>query len=60
MQASIIIPVLTLIALVVKSIFGIEIGEETIEQIADGIVTLGLGVITVIGVVKSHQKKEEK
>ena len=57
MQATIFIPVLSLIALVLKAVFGVEIGEETIHQVADILVTVTLGIIALIGIFKTYSKK---
>ena len=57
MQATVIIPILSLIALVIKSVFGIEIGQEEIEQVADIIVTIILGAVTLVGNLKTYSTK---
>ena len=57
MQATVIIPILSLIALVIKSVFGIEIGQEEIEQVADIIVTIILGAVTLVGILKTYSTK---
>jgi uncharacterized membrane protein len=58
MQASIIAPIVAVMALLAKSAFGIEIGAELQEQIADAVLSVTLAVVAVFGVVKSHQDKK--
>lgn len=60
MQFGIIVPIVTFFALILKLAFGIEIGEEQIQQIADVILNIVLGVITLVGIFKSHQKQKDK
>lgn len=58
MQASIIVPIIAVISLLVKAVFGIEIGEELQAQIADAFLTASLAVIAVFGVLKAHKNKK--
>ena len=58
MQVSIIAPIIAVLALLVKSVFGIEIGEELQAQIADGVISIGLAIVATLGVVKAHQSKK--
>lgn len=58
MQASIILPIIAVISLFLKVTFGIEIGEELQQQIADVAVNATLVVISVFGIVKAHRSKQ--
>lgn len=53
MNKTIILPLIALLALVLKNWFGIEIGTEIQDNIAESIVTL----IALYGVFKDHTKK---
>ena len=53
MNKTIILPLLALLALIVKNWFGIEIGSELQDSIAESIVTL----VALYGVFKDHSKK---
>lgn len=53
MNKTIILPLIALIALIVKNWFGIEIGTELQDNIAASIMTL----IALYGVFKDHSKK---
>lgn len=57
MQATIFIPILSVIALIIKAVTGYEIGEEVIQQVADLLVTVSLGVIGIVGIIKTYSKK---
>lgn len=57
MQATIFIPILSVIALIIKAVTGYEIGEEVIQQVADLLVTVTLGVIGIVGIIKTYSKK---
>lgn len=59
MQATIIVPIVALFALVMKQVFGIELGETEQAQIADGILAISLGAVALIGVLSKHNKKKE-
>ena len=52
MNKTIILPLIALLALIVKNWFGIEIGSELQDSIAESIVT----VIAIYGVFKNHSK----
>jgi uncharacterized membrane protein len=58
MQASILIPIISFIALVVKEVFHIEIDANQQTVIVNGIVAVGLAVVTVLGIIKKHQSKK--
>lgn len=58
MQASIVLPVIAVIALLIKTVFGIEIDHELQSSIADATVAITLAVIGVLGVIKNHQSKK--
>lgn len=58
MQASIILPIVAVISLLVKAVFGIEIGEEVQAQIADAVLNASLAIIAVLGIVKAHKNKK--
>lgn len=58
MQASIIIPIISALCLLVKLVFGIEINQELQSEIADAVLAVTLTAITVLGVIKSHQSKK--
>lgn len=58
MQASIILPIVAVLSLLVKLVFGIEIGEELQAQIADALLNAVLAVIAIFGVVKAHKNKK--
>ncbi len=53
MNKTIILPLLALLALIVKNWFGIEIGSELQDSVAESIVTL----VALYGVFKDHGKK---
>jgi uncharacterized membrane protein len=53
---AIIIPIVALIALILKSAFGVELGTEAQDIIADGI----LGIITLVGIFLHPKKKTVK
>lgn len=58
MQASIIAPIIAVLALLAKAVFGIEIGEELQAQIADAVLTSVLAIVALFGVVKAHKSKK--
>lgn len=58
MQASILIPLVAFIALLVKELFHIEIDANQQTVIVNGLVAIGLAVITVLGIVKKHNSKK--
>lgn len=58
MQASIILPIVAVVSLLVKAVFGIEIGEEVQAQIADAVLNASLAIIAVLGIVKAHKNKK--
>lgn len=58
MQASIILPIVAVLSLLVKGVFGIEIGEEVQAQIADAVLNASLAIIAVFGIVKAHKNKK--
>lgn len=58
MQATIIMPIVAVLALLAKGVFGIEIGEELQAQIADAILNMALAVIAVVGIVKGQRKNK--
>lgn len=60
MQTSIVAPIVAILALFLKEVFGINLGESEIQIIVDGIVALGLAVIAIVGVFKSYKKQDEK
>ena len=53
---AIIIPIVALIALIIKAVFGVELGTEALDVIADGI----LGIITLVGILTHPKKKTIK
>lgn len=55
----IIVPIVAVLAMVVKLITGIELDQETQAVIAESVGYVVLGVTGVIGVVKSFDKKKE-
>ena len=57
MQASIIVPIVAVLALLLKSVFGIEIGEEIQTKFAEGITAITLAIIAIFGVIKAHKSK---
>jgi hypothetical protein len=57
MQVSIIVPIIAVVALLIKSVFGIEIGEELQTKFAEGLTALTLAVIAIFGVIKAHKSK---
>ena len=56
LNKAIIIPIVALIALIIKSAFGVELGTEAQDVIADGI----LGIITLVGIFLHPKKKTVK
>lgn len=59
MSRVIILPVITVIAIVLKGLFGIEISEDLQNGIVDGILAVflvGTGVLTAI---RTRQKREQ-
>jgi uncharacterized membrane protein len=57
MQTSIIVPIIAVLALLIKSVFGIEIGQELQTQFAEGLTAFALAVVAVFGIIKSHKSK---
>ena len=53
---AIILPIVALIVLIIKSAFGVELGTEAQDIIADGI----LGIITLVGILLHPKKKKTK
>lgn len=53
---AIILPIVALIVLIIKSAFGVELGTEAQDIIADGI----LGIITLVGILLHPKKKKAK
>lgn len=58
MQVSIIAPIIAVLALLAKGLFGIEIGEELQAQLVEGVLSAVLALVAVFGVVKAHQSKK--
>lgn len=53
MSRTVIAPIIALVALLVKSAFGIEVGDELQNQITDAVL---LGV-TLYGIITNHKKE---
>lgn len=60
MQATVFIPILSVIALVLKSFFGVEVSEDTISKLADALVTITLAIISLVGILKTYHKKQDE
>jgi uncharacterized membrane protein len=58
MQASILIPIISVLCLFLKTAFGIEINEELQSSIADAVVAGSLAIIGILGVIKAHNSKK--
>lgn len=58
MQASILIPIVAMLALVMKEIFQVEIDANQQTVIVNGLVAVGLGVVALLGIMKKHQSKK--
>lgn len=59
MSKAIIAPIVAVLALAVQAIFGITIPEDVVNQVVLAIGNVVLVVASIVGIVKSHQKKEE-
>lgn len=60
MSKVIIVPIVAVLALVVKAITGIEIDADTQTAVVEFIGYISLGVVGVIGVVKNFKNKLKK
>ncbi len=49
-------PIIGVIVLILQA-FGIIIPEEIVNQFVDGAITAVVSIITIIGIFKSHKKK---
>lgn len=58
MTKSMIAPLVSILALALGKIFGIEIGTDLQAQIVDAIITVVFVVSAVYGVFKNHKEKE--
>jgi len=52
-----ILPILSTIAIMVQLVFGIQIPEEVLDQIAVALGNLILGGIAIYGIFKNHKKE---
>lgn len=59
MQASIVVPIVAVIALLFKEVFGIELDGSQQAVIADGVIAIGLAGVGIYGVFKTYRKKYE-
>jgi hypothetical protein len=50
LNKTIILPIISAVAIIIKNVFHIEVGDETINAVSD----LVLGGITVYGIIKNH------
>lgn len=57
MQASIVVPIVAVIALLFKNLFGVELGESEQAVIADGLIAISLAGVGIYGVFKTYRKK---
>lgn len=57
MAKTMIAPIVAVVALLVKTFFGIEIEEDLQNQIIETIGMVVLAVVAVHGVVKNHKKE---
>lgn len=57
-QASVIAPVVSFIALILQLFFGIDLTDEQINIIVDGFVAITLAGATIYGVFKAYQAKK--
>ena len=57
MTKSMIAPLVSILALALGKIFGIEIGTDLQAQIVDAIITVVFVVSAVYGVFKNHKEK---
>lgn len=51
MNKTIILPIISSVALILKSVFGLPIGDDLVNALAD----LILGAITIYGIFKNHK-----
>lgn len=60
MSRSIIAPIIAVIILALNSAFDLSITDSEKEIIIDGAVSVGLLIVTIIGIIKDHKKKVNK
>lgn len=60
MSKTIIAPIVAVIALLVQFVFGVEIPEEVVNELTLTITNTALVAITLMGIIKSHDKKKDK
>lgn len=60
MTKSMVLPIVMVIAMAIKIIFGIDIPQDTIDQITQSIVTLGAAVYAIYGIYKNHKAETKK
>lgn len=53
-------PIIATIAILVQTVFGIEIGESVQSQIVDVIANVILVATVVYGIIKSHNSTKQK
>lgn len=53
MNKTVILPIISILAMIIKNMFHIEVGTEVQNAVADAILTL----IITYGVIKDHTKK---
>lgn len=59
MQPTIIIPIVALIGLLLKELFGIELGQDEQQILIDGLIAVSLAVVAGVGIIKSHKEKKK-
>lgn len=52
-------PIVAVLVMAIKGIFGIEIGEGVQSQVVDAVVILSALVVSIVGIYKDNQKKDE-
>jgi uncharacterized membrane protein len=60
MTKSMILPILAVLALLVKTVFHIDIPSDTLDNIAQAIIAVTLVVVNIHGIIKNHKKEAGK
>lgn len=59
MNKTVIIPIVAVLALVAKLVYGIEVNQITQDQVSELVTAIVLGITGLIGVVKNYKKESD-